>query len=573
MYPTIYHPDAPPGEKRVFNLIKQSPETDDWIVLHSLMLPRHLTKPMGEIDFVFLIPGRGILCLEVKSHRQIEFSQGDWLYGSNRKSGKNPFAQARDGMFSVRDQLGKKTDEIWDVPFAYGVCFPSVLFTAESIEWDPSQIIDQQSLVRNGIRSSLENLISETTKNTLTQEKGVRVNPKGFTVKRCSELLELLRPSFDLIPADPFRREEENEELLRLTNQQYLILDSVEANRQILITGPAGTGKTVITTEAFRRAEIEGHQAAYFCFNKHLADKLRGDLPQASEITIANIDAWLTDIAGRASPEEFKDPKIYFEHILPAKAIDAILERDDLCGSFDLLVIDEVQDLMKDRYLPVFDLILKGGIRGGRWLMAGDFTHQNVFSSGTISPEAFCQNFSVLPSLLHLARNCRNTPEIGTFVVQHTPVSPLYAGYLRESCQSDPEIYFYQDNRGQLAAVQRCVEQLISQGINPSDIVLLSPKRSGSIGELLEGHPATPFKTRKYGVTKRTAVRYSTVHGFKGLESYAVILTDIDSLSESYEKTLLYVAMTRAHSRLEIFCCDTVKPALRTLLLTSKTDA
>ena len=51
-------PSRPPspfdnyGEKFVFKLFENSTETDDWIILHSLLLQKHINQRYGEIDFV-----------------------------------------------------------------------------------------------------------------------------------------------------------------------------------------------------------------------------------------------------------------------------------------------------------------------------------------------------------------------------------------------------------------------------------------------------------------------------------------------------------------------------------------
>ena len=50
--------------------------------------------------------------------------------------------------------------------------------------------------------------------------------------------------------------------------------------------------------------------------------------------------------------------------------------------------------------------------------------------------------------------------------------------------------------------------------------------------------------------TVATQVPYSTVHAFKGLESSAVVLLDVNPLVDRSGDALLYVGMTRARSRL-----------------------
>jgi hypothetical protein len=46
-----------------------------------------------------------------------------------------------------------------------------------------------------------------------------------------------------------------------------------------------------------------------------------------------------------------------------------------------MLVIDEAQDLLEDEYLDVLDLLVKGGLAGGRWAFFGDFERQAIYIS------------------------------------------------------------------------------------------------------------------------------------------------------------------------------------------------
>jgi superfamily I DNA/RNA helicase len=51
---------------------------------------------------------------------------------------------------------------------------------------------------------------------------------------------------------------------------------------------------------------------------------------------------------------------------------------------------------------------------------------------------------------------------------------------------------------------------------------------------------------------KKTEVRFSTISGFKGLESKAVILTDVDGFSDQQIRMLNYVAVSRASALLYV---------------------
>ena len=64
------------GENKIFSLLDEYVEnnesdTNNWYIFHSLNLASdvHRTQEMGEIDFLLIIPGYGVMILEVKGHR------------------------------------------------------------------------------------------------------------------------------------------------------------------------------------------------------------------------------------------------------------------------------------------------------------------------------------------------------------------------------------------------------------------------------------------------------------------------------------------------------------------------
>ena len=76
-----------------------------------------------------------------------------------------------------------------------------------------------------------------------------------------------------------------------------------------------------------------------------------------------------------------------------------------------------------------------------------------------------------------------------------------------------------------------------------------------------------PYFTQLYGLNsinniKRNSVVYSTIQGFKGLESKVVVLIDIDQIQEKYFEKLLYTGISRAKVHLYIFCTSQIKKVL-----------
>ena len=83
MIPPVISPDTrSPGEREIFQRLRDDPDTHDWIVLHSLDVAAHRRQVVGEIDFGVIVPGKGVLCLEVKAHTRIRCEDGLWYFGA-----------------------------------------------------------------------------------------------------------------------------------------------------------------------------------------------------------------------------------------------------------------------------------------------------------------------------------------------------------------------------------------------------------------------------------------------------------------------------------------------------------
>ena len=64
MIPATIHPNVHCAvERLIFDIIRDTTGTYNWVCLHSLGLARHETKRRGEIDFIFLTR-KGILSLK-----------------------------------------------------------------------------------------------------------------------------------------------------------------------------------------------------------------------------------------------------------------------------------------------------------------------------------------------------------------------------------------------------------------------------------------------------------------------------------------------------------------------------
>ena len=114
MIPPIFDKSTNIGEKKVFLKLKDdlNPITKHWVVYHSLNYPvsvkkknRKSYKYFGEADFVILIPGKGLINIEVKGWSGFSCKNGEWeIIKSNgaREKTKSPMKQASDSKYEIR---------------------------------------------------------------------------------------------------------------------------------------------------------------------------------------------------------------------------------------------------------------------------------------------------------------------------------------------------------------------------------------------------------------------------------------------------------------------------------------
>ena len=126
--PTIAESTQSDGERVVFEALAAS-DASSWTVLHSFDVAEHRRRLAGEIDFLCLVPGKGVLVVEVKGCHALRRQGGDWYYGtSTEPDHRGPFRQASEAMHSVHRRLAKRHPELAGVPFWSAVCFPFIEF-------------------------------------------------------------------------------------------------------------------------------------------------------------------------------------------------------------------------------------------------------------------------------------------------------------------------------------------------------------------------------------------------------------------------------------------------------------
>lgn len=531
------------AERKMYDVLQEL-NLKNACVLHSLGLPRHRSKIYGEIDFV-VVCERGVACLEIKGGR-VECRDGQWTfidrYGTERVKPEGPFAQVTGNMFSLRDILKKRFEgnpHMKNILMASGVVFPDITFHSDSQEIIPEIIYDRTTEDISGYMNQVFDY---------WQQRQHR-EPSKLSPSDIREVVQFLRADFCFIPSLNDRLEQVEQKLVRLTKEQAQLMQALGMNDHLIVEGGAGTGKTLLAAEFARRQLEQGARVLYLTYNKNLAHHVMRSLPETDQLKVVNIHALFGEYVPVDVEELQKDPQKYFAQILPERFYDYISEKqstdpDAADMQYDLLIMDEGQDILKPLYLYSLDCLLKGGLDHGKWAVFYD-EKQNIYN-----PE-YQDGMDILRSYSHtkfrLFVNCRNTVQIGTYSAKASGVT--FAEFMRENGEEVGKIS-YEDEKDFGGKIKEIMKTLREGKVSPGDITFLSPKKNQNsklatlklaVNELRDDFKPDP-----------SVPVFATIQGFKGLDAKVVILCDVEALRRETFSQYIYLAGTRARTLLYI---------------------
>jgi len=565
MIPPLVSSGAPRGERQLFSRLRDDPMTRDWLVLHSFDIRRHVARAEGEADMLIIAPGLGVLCIEVKGCNVIR-EDGLWKYSYDppKTSTVGPFRQASQAAHSIRQYLSHKDRSLGSLLFYSAVLFTEIDFLEKSLEWEPWQIIGRTDFLRQPISA----VVTQVLEAAHSQCRARNPKPAWYsnqsrpTLRQLESMLRLLRPNFEYVASSRNDVELAEDAIRRFTEEQFEALDHLDDNRRVIFKGPAGTGKTFLAIEAARRAIFDGRSVALLCFNGLLAMWLKretaaiGDEAKARSIPfyVGNLSGLMRQVADADVPAT-ADSR-FWEIELPGRAVDALLVDDRKTPTFDLLLVDEAQDLLSNPFLDVMELLLRGGLASGQWALFGDFERQAIYADNSAGSglDRLLRRTADSISTYRLRINCRNATRIAEAVTITCGLSPGYSKILSTTDSADVEPVFYRSTSHQGELLLATITKLL-KSFAPAEIIVLSMRSDSSscVSRLPREQDHWQFNSYRGMPDSGASVRYTSVHAFKGLEAPAIILTDIENVDDEQSKALLYVGMSRARVRLHVF--------------------
>ena len=542
---------ASAAERQMFRRLRTD-LSDEWVVLHSLGLARHERKPWAEIDFVLTGPA-GVYCLEVKGGR-VSRTEGGWEF-TDRKDRthlrhEGPFGQAASAAAALRHWLVRTDQRLSRIAVGHGVVMPDVRFEISGPDIDGSVLLDARD-----IDNPISRYIDRLSRVWLGRIKEIAGRPPvGLSALDVDRVAELMRGDFDLRPSLRARVREANAELIRLTDEQYRVLDGLAENPRVIIRGGAGTGKTLLAVEEARRLAHDGARVLVCCFGRRLAEFLRRSVAGEKAIDVDHVHGLMrTEIEaaryeGRLPAAE---PDDLFRVFYPELCVEALIENDRL-GEYGAVIVDEGQDVLSDSYIDVLDAVLDGGIADGTWRVFLDH-RQDVFQAS--GPTGMGRIERARPASYRLTVNCRNTEPIAVAAASMTglPVEETL-----EVQGPDVEYVWYRDDADLRRRLGRHLSRLRSQGIKAEEIVVLSSRRLEN-SAIAEGLDEWDIATGDRKSASENLIEFATIASFKGLEADAVALIGIDDLHSRDVLMSTYVGASRARAVLTVFARESVR--------------
>jgi UvrD-like helicase C-terminal domain/AAA domain len=545
MVPFPMLPTDSAAERRLYEGFLEQLD-DAFVIYHSVdwVVGGRAGRDEGEADFVITHPELGLLALEVKGGR-IAYDPATRRWTQTGHSGthgldEDPFHQSKGAMRSlVRILEGQPGWDRWKPSFGFGVAFPDGRYETAAHPAAPAEIVID--------RGDLARLAERVPEVMRTWSRGGR----RFGAKGMEAVSKALGFSVEVRTPLGLRFDEEDKKIVELTSDQAWVLAFVLHRRRAAVTGPAGSGKTVLAVSVAKQLATAGHRTLLTCFNRRLGEHLRASVGGFGQIDTATFHQLCVRLAKEAGvdlpPEDAGPGSPYFEQRLPEALAEAATR---LGPRYEAIVVDEGQEF-RAWWWPALLSLHTDPDAGLLYVFADD--NQNLHGGALPVGEE--------DTIGPISLNLRNTKHIGEFV------SVFYKGE-QEPIARGPEgepvqILGYEDEEDLERLLAVVLRNLVEEEHVPlEDIVVLTPSGTGTsrlrTTGIVDGY-------RLSETVEPGAVLATSVHAFKGLERPVVILAELGDNHLEDLRQYLYVGGSRARNHLVVLAAEPVARELRAI--------
>lgn len=515
-------PSSPHSENKVYTALSDA-LPPNWYAWHSIKI-RNKNGILVEGDYIIADPNNGILILEVKGGT-IKKQHGKW-YQNNKEMKSNPMEQAARFRVSL---LAKFREKGTTAPLiGEAVCFPDTTCDEQPTQGDLEGLI----LGSNEL-PYLEKCLPILMERALPERYKRKPDPGWIKV-----LHELWCEHWPCVPNLAVRTRESLEEHLKLDEHQINALMRIRENDLVLVSGGAGTGKTMLTSELAKREAQDGKRVLLLTFTEALGKELGKHLIH-DRIRVSPIGKFALE---KLRNRGFKDQESYapefWNKVTKKAASSRSLWKNE---EWDTVIVDEGQDLGKYEWQIVSKCVNKGK----RLWVFSDMA-QAFWEEKDVAPAFMkkCMRFDLgmpyrCPSSIQALASAYITDDIDQKIVRQG----IDQGIIQIVPAHANQVHY---------EVGRVIADLIEDGFQPNEIAVLSLR-----GFLFKENIAHQEKLGRHTIVHSTAenapynIICDTFLRFKGLERPAIIITDLRHVSDKY-KIRMNIAISRAVGVLRI---------------------
>jgi hypothetical protein len=522
--------------------------------------------------------------LEVKSSLSYQSNSGQW----DTDDGDNPLVQLQDQHQGVIRHLGSVAKGRRLPYITKALVFPGLEIAPNIPEFRgvPRQLILARNDLRHFERSWAK--LFPGLRNLETEQSAVFIDGYGDGLNPRSVKAFV---------------SETDQMLLRQATASYRLLNLLAGNRQLVVEGGVGTGKSWYAIEQARRfaenADGEAGQAVLIvAYNLALCQRLRRNVAslrlKRGSISVESSESLASSVLTACGltyeiPTETVAIREYYDQTLPQLALEAVtslsVDLPHLLGRFDALVVDEAQDHDTSLKESAIDSASEASETLGWWSLYiamlrdgwqspmaifGDVAQRPPFRPmGRFQIESLRRR---LPQHAHvrLDQTLRYTRPIHDFLLQLDAdgTRDLVAGLPRQGALIDgPEVKIHETSKDAAAAsITEILADWQSLGLcQPSKVLLLYDRSQISRTALAGIDSLLQHRLASYGdlqdSPEANTIAHCSIHKAKGLDALAVILIvprAFDQLTEPYDRFTYFMGASRARQLLA--CVHVAEP-------------
>ena len=506
--------------------------SNDYTVFHGVHWSREYQSwtHFGEIDFVILSKNGKVLFIEQKNGR-LDESTGALVkhYGSSSKDVADQVHRSIDKVREKFQWTQGKTERLIVDYLIYCPDYQVKSINAAGI--NSSRVVDASQ--KEKLAEIIESLCVTSSEDTVNYKK----------------IENFFRQTFELVPDIHAHKEKLDKSFVRQSGALVNVLANLEMQPfRLRVMGTAGSGKSLVVQSFMEKEAEQGKRQLFLCFNRLLAEKRKAIWFNGhnDSSVIQTFYGFCSDFLTSHGlsldyQKMFKEGTTFWQDVL-----EQVMSLDiDETWMFDTLIVDEGQDFQEDWY-EIAKLFLKEDA-SVLWL---EDKEQKLAFGHSVKLDQFVSYRCNI--------NYRSPETIARFILNTLPIKFEIGNPLPGL---GVDVHDYQNEQEQPKRVANIVQQLIRQGFTQDEIYIVSCKGANKsvfskldkIGNLPLSHFTGNYDEGGQQIMTEGQLHFDSIYRFKGLESPAVILVDIefDKLSK-HQQHVLFCGMTRATVKLDL---------------------